>query len=324
MPLDVSNIQAMLACERGAQIEGYFLLRVCTPKTTNAGKPYLDMMLCDLTGEVSGKWWDWNGSEEYEVPSLVKVRGTVELYNKLPQLRVERMRESLPSDGLDPSLYVPSAPYPSEDMMAQIWAFVERIQHPQIQAIVRTIVTAQQDAFAYFPAAVSNHHAFRSGLLYHTLTMAKAADALLGVYTHLDADLLLAGVLLHDMCKIKEFDTSSLGLARGYTRTGQLIGHIVRGVVDIEIAGKAAGASDEIIELLQHMILSHHDLPEYGSPVHPMIPEAQVLHALDDLDAKLQDMSKALAALEPGQCSERVYSLQRRLYKAGFRDAEQE
>ena len=320
MPFEVQSIQAMLTCERGVQVEGYFLLRTCTAKMTNAGRPYLDIVLCDLTGELAAKWWDWNGSEEYEVPSLVKVRGTLETYNHLPQLRIERIRESLPSDELDVAQYVPSAPYPADDMMLQLWEFVDKIKHPHMHEIVRLMLEPQQDAFSYFPAAVTNHHSFRSGLLYHTLTMLKAAESLLAVYPQLDADLLLAGVVLHDICKIREFDTGSLGLARGYTRTGQLLGHIVRGVAEIEIAGRNAGASDEVIELLQHMVLSHHDLPEYGSPVHPMIPEAQVLHALDNLDAKLQDMDKALSALQPGQCSDRIYSLQRRLYKAGFRE----
>ena len=160
------------------------------------------------------------------------------------------------------------------------------------------------------------HHAERSGLLHHMTTMLKAARAIMTVYPQLNASLLTAGVIVHDLAKIDEMDADALGLVSDYSVDGKLLGHIVRGVVNIELAAQKTGASRGKALLLQHMVLSHHGIPEYGSPLAPKFPEAEVLNAIDTLDARLYEMNEALSRAMPGGFSEKVWGLDnRQLYR---------
>jgi len=210
-----------------------------------------------------------------------------------------------------------SAPYKSEDMFDTILEFIEKIENKDIRGIVENINLQCSNKMMHYPAAKSNHHAIRGGLLYHTTTMLKAGEKLLEIYTHLNKDLLYAGIILHDIAKIYEMDSSELGIVSQYTTEGQLLGHIILGINLIDRAGKELEADNEVIMLLQHMILSHHYEPEYGSPKKPMIPEAEMLHYLDILDARMYDMQKALHDVDEGDFSEKIYSLENiTLYKS--------
>ena len=145
--------------------------------------------------------------------------------------------------------------------------------------------------------------------------MLRDADAISEIYPTLDGDLLAAGVMLHDLNKIREFDSDEMGLVSDYSVEGNLIGHLVQGVAELNQAGEALGTPRELLLLLEHMILSHHDLPEYGSPRRPMFPEAEVLHLIDLLDARMYEMDRALTAINPGTFTERIWSLDRKLYR---------
>jgi len=149
--------------------------------------------------------------------------------------------------------------------------------------------------------------------------MLKTAEKLLEVYDFLDRELLFSGIILHDIAKIEEIEANYLGIALEYTFEGQLLGHIVQGIKKIDQAARRAGLDEETAILLQHMILSHHYEPEFGSPKRPMFPEAEVLHYLDILDARLFDMQKALGEVRPGGFSEKIWVLNnRRIYKPGW------
>jgi 3'-5' exoribonuclease len=167
----------------------------------------------------------------------------------------------------------------------------------------------------YYPAASKLHHAERSGLLHHTSTMLRMAKHVCEIYPQLDADLLAAGVILHDLCKIDEMASDEIGMVSDYTAQGMLIGHLVQGVAEIGELGRRLGTRQELLMMIQHMILSHHDLPEYGSPKPPMFPEAEVLHTLDILDARMFEMTKALKNAQPGGFTDRIWSLDRKLYR---------
>ena len=145
--------------------------------------------------------------------------------------------------------------------------------------------------------------------------MLRMAAHVCEVYPQLDADLLAAGVILHDLCKIDEMSSDEIGMVSDYTAEGLLIGHLVAGVAEIDRLGKELGVRAELLMMLEHMILSHHDLPEYGSPKPPMFPEAEALHTLDLLDARMFEMSRALKGALPGGFTERIWSLDRRLYR---------
>lgn len=170
---------------------------------------------------------------------------------------------------------------------------------------------------------MSFHHAERSGLLHHTTTMLRAAQALLPIYPYLNRSLLLCGVIAHDLCKIDELSAGELGIASEYTKEGNLLGHIVQGVAHVREVGAQLGLSQEVLLLVEHMILSHHEIPEYGSPKPPLFPEAQMLHLLDMMDARMFAMHEALLITPKGAFSDRVRALEgRKLYHPNLPEEE--
>jgi len=305
------------------KIEGYFLIKTVDCKVTNNSttNKYLDFNFTDSTGEINAKLWECNNEIEqlFKDNMLVKVRGVVNEYRGKLQLKIEKIRNVTVEDNVNIDDFVLSAPYKSEDMFDIILEFIEKIKNDDIRGITEQIILECSEKMMHYPAAKSNHHAVRGGLLYHTTTMLKAGEKLLEIYKHLNSDLLYAGVILHDIAKIFEMDSSELGIVSQYTTEGQLLGHIVLGVNLIDRAGCKLGADKEIIILLQHMILSHHYEPEYGSPKRPMIPEAELLHHLDIIDARMYDMNKALSDVNDGEFSEKIYSLDNvSIYKSKF------
>ena len=171
----------------------------------------------------------------------------------------------------------------------------------------------------YYPAAQKNHHAELGGLLYHMKRMLMTGERVCEVYTNLNRDLVLAGVILHDMEKLNEIVAESDGIATGYSFEGQLLGHIIQGVKSIDKLTLELDFPREKAIMLEHMILAHHYEPEFGSPKRPLFPEAEVLHYLDILDARMFDMEEGLKGVSDGEFGDRVWPLDnRRLYKRTF------
>jgi 3'-5' exoribonuclease len=305
--------------EPSKKIEGFYLIRSVDCKTTNSNnKKYLDFTLADKTGDINGKLWEVGEGDEnkYSANTVVKVRGTVLAWQGSLQLKIEKVRPTNTEDKIDISEFVPTAPYPAEEMYGLIKGYVDAMKNADIQVIVDTILEENKDKIMYYPAAKKNHHSIRSGLLYHVSTMLRAGEKLCEIYTSLNKDLLYAGVILHDLAKLEEMDSSELGIVSDYTIEGTLLGHIIQGIKNVEVVGQRLGADKEVVMLLQHMILSHHYEPEYGSPVKPMIPEAEVLHYLDIIDARMFDMNRVTKEIGGGSFSERLWSLEnRRIYK---------
>ena len=294
--------------------EGFVLVRASEQRTSSNGGKFLDMTLCDLSGEYNAKMWD--GTAQPPKPgSVIKIRAMMQEYNSHPQLRVDKMRPATDKDAIDMALLVPSAPEPADDMLDAINARIDRMRDEDLKKVTRLRLSECGPKLMYYPAATRLHHAERSGLLHHTSTMLRMADAVCEVYPMLDGDLLAAGVILHDLSKIDEIRADESGIATDYSREGQLLGHIVMGVSALSRACDEAGVRGETRLMLEHMLLSHHDLPEYGSPKPPMFPEAEVLHVLDLLDARMFEMNRALETVQPGSFTERIWSLDRRLYR---------
>ena len=210
------------------------------------------------------------------------------------------------------NLLIPCAPEPPASMLSEIQRAADQIQDQDLRLLTCRLLDKAGEALLTHPAAKQMHHAERSGLLHHTLSMLRAAKALLPVYPQLNPSLLIAGVIVHDLAKIDEMQADKNGFVSDYTLDGKLIGHIIRGVVHIEEAGREVGANPNKVLLLEHMILAHHGLAEYGSPKPPMFPEAEVLHAIDTLDAKLNEMDDALTRAVPGGFSEKIWGLDNR------------
>lgn len=299
---------------KGQVFDGFLLTRAAAQKTSSNGSKYLDMTLCDISGEVNAKMWDGLTAAP-AIAQVVRVRGMMLEYNGRPQLRVDKMRPATENDDYDMNELTPCAPYPAQEMLDYINARVEAFKDPDLKLLVSKRLEECGDRLFYYPAASKLHHAERSGLLHHTSTMLKAAAAVCSIYPTLDEDLLAAGVVLHDLCKITEMDADEIGMVSDYTAEGMLIGHLVQGVAELSRLGRELKVRPELLMMLEHMVLSHHDLPEYGSPKPPMFPEAEVLHTLDLLDARIYEMNRALKSAPPGGFTERIWSLERKLYR---------
>jgi len=299
---------------KNQMFEGFLLVKNSEQRTSSNGSKFLDMTLADVSGEFNAKMWD--GATQPPKPgTVIKVRAMMNEYNGRPQMRVDKLRPATDKDEVDMSLLVPCAPEAADTMESRIRGRVAKIADPELRALVEYRLNEAGGALSYYPAAQKLHHAERSGLLHHTGTMLQMGDMVCDIYPTLDRDLLAAGVILHDLCKITELVADESGVVSDYSREGLLLGHLVQGVSVLMRACEKLNVREELKLMLSHMILAHHDLPEYGSPRRPMFPEAEVLHILDLLDARMFEMNYALNATAPGTFTERIWSLERKLYR---------
>jgi len=299
-------------------INGIYILRRKELKEASNKKYYLDLTFSDSTGEINGKLWDATEDIFINMPlnMLYYVNSRVECWKEIIQLNIQKIRVADPEDQKEIDKFVPSAPIPSEVMLKEIYSYAEKIRNDEIRRLVIKMLKDKEDRLVYYPAARSLHHSIRGGLLYHIYRMLHLADKISQVYENVNQDLLYAGVLLHDLAKIGELEANTLGFSE-YSKKGQLLGHLIMGINEIENAGKSLGISEEIVIVLQHMVASHHYEPEFGSPKKPMILEAELLHYIDMIDARVYDYDNALKNVEKGSFSEPVWSLDRRkLYNA--------
>lgn len=300
------------------RFEGFLLVRMAEQRSSSNGSKYLDMTLCDKSGDLNAKMWDGTVNPP-KVGSVVKVRATIQEYNGRLQMRVERMRDRQDDDDVALDMLMPCAPEKPEVMMKEILDTIEGMQWEALKKLMRELIRMTGDKLMYFPAAQRLHHAERSGLLHHTTSMLRTAKALLPLYPFLNSDLLLAGVIAHDLSKTIEMLSDEAGNVTDYTAQGLLLGHLVDGVAQVRTAAQNAGvAEDECVLLLSHMVISHHGVPEFGSPRAPMFPEAEMLHMIDDMDAKMNEMETVQKRTPQGAFSEKIWSLDRRLYHPNY------
>lgn len=304
-------------------VEGFCLVKGLEVKKTAKGVPYLDMVLTDSSGEINAKLWDYK-EELYpfiKQNCLLKVRGSISMFNDAPQMRVDKARLATDADGVKMEDYVPSSEYNGAEMLAAIMRVVGEFENEQLKTLVTEVIERNKKALLYWPAAFKLHHAIRGGLLYHTLSILRMAQSVAEIYPSVEKDLLFSGVILHDIAKIGEFNVAETGIASGYTTEGTLIGHLVKGAMNIEKIGEELGTDRELLTLVEHMIISHHGEPEFGAAVRPMFLEADILSQLDLLDARIYEISQAVSEVEPGEFSARQWALDnRKLYNHGLTD----
>lgn len=306
----------------GDTIEGFYLIKTVSVKTSSNNKSFLDINVADKTGEINAKLWDSTKEDENEFSegSLIKVRGNVSEWQGKLQLKIMRIRLVDESDCLILDEYIPKAPIESEIMYEKILSYIDQIDNKDVYNIVSYMFKENRERLMFYPAAKSNHHAMHGGLLYHIFTMLRMAESHCEVYSFLDKGLLFGGVILHDMAKLEEMSSNELGIVSSYTSGGELLGHIIQGIKTIEVVANKVDADKEITTLLQHMILTHHYEPEFGSPKRPMIPEAEILHYLDVIDARMFDMKKTLENIKPTAFSDKIWTLHnRKLYKTAYK-----
>ncbi len=305
-------------------VEGFCLIKSLEKKTTAKGLTYLDMILSDSSGEIVAKFWDYkeNMHSHFAANMLIKVRGRMNEYNGDVQFRVERIRECTEADGVRIEDFVPSANYGGDEMLAKIYSLIKTFDDEEIKKLVGAVLKKYEEKLLYWPAAFKLHHAMRGGLLYHTLSIVKMAENVCKIYPSLDRSLLLGGAILHDIAKIDEFDVSSTGMATGYSVEGTLVGHLVKGAMIVDETAKEIGISENTAMLIEHMLISHHGIPEYGAAVRPLFVEAEVLSQLDTLDATIFEFNDTLANVKPGEFSGRQWALDnRKLYNHGRQQA---
>ena len=270
--------------------DAYFLLLSRQTRSTRTNKPYFSLILSDKTGQLEARAWEPDDpriGKDVVRGDVVKVRGCISRFDDRVQMKVEQMRRA--QDGeVDRADMMPATTYDVDELWRTLTSFVESFTEPHLKLLLLTILGDPAIAQAYreAPAARQLHHAWLGGLLEHVVSLLKLADRVVPHYPMLQRDLVLTGVILHDIGKVKEL-AWSVGFE--YTVEGTLLGHIQMG---LEMVQKAmAGLPDfppRLKILVEHMILSHHGKLEFGSPKLPMIPEALVLNFLDDLDAKMQ------------------------------------
>lgn len=307
--------------EKDTHWEGFLLVRSADIRRDKKGNDYLDMNLSDKTGEINSKYWNRDAVRTApKAGNVIRVSGMVQEFNGRLQLRVDSYQPVTPEDDVDMNTLVPSAPRKPADMLREIQETVSGFQNEGIRKLTLEMLETAGEKLEWFPAAQRMHHAERSGLLHHTTDMLALAKGIVRVYPWLNSDLLYAGVILHDLGKIDELQSDPNGNVADYTPEGQMLGHLVGGIVNLNRAADKAGVHGETLLLLEHMLLSHHGETDYGSPKAPMFPEAEALHWLDMMDARMNTMKGVVDMTPAGAFSEKIFSLDRRVYHPRYSD----
>ncbi|MEQ1946930.1 MAG: HD domain-containing protein [Bryobacteraceae bacterium] len=272
-------------------IVGLFLVQNKEIRQKKTGEPYLSLTLADRTGDLDAKMWDnvVEAMDLFERDGFIKVKGIVQLFQNKPQLTIHKL-VPVPESEIDIADFLPASKRSRDEMFAELRQWIGSMTNPHLKTLLETIFADETLALAYrtAPAAKAVHHAWIGGLIEHVLSLCHLAKFTSSHYPDVDFDLLLTGVLLHDIGK-----TSELTYARslGYSSEGQLIGHIVIGVQMVdEFIKKVPGFPPRLRDLVMHMILSHHGVLEFGSPKVPSFLEAMLLHQIDTLDSKMECM----------------------------------
>ncbi|MCL2492888.1 MAG: OB-fold nucleic acid binding domain-containing protein [Clostridiales bacterium] len=308
----------------GGEVTEFFLVKRSEIKTGSNGKQYYDVLLADRTGEIAAKKWDVESAEtdlllRIKPGDIVKVKAQVTEWNGQPQLRLARIRQQRDTDEILMTEFIKAAPELPEEMFAFIRGKAEGFRDEALRKACLLLLDENRERLLYYPAAKTNHHAIFAGLLYHVTRMLRMAERCCEVYTFLNCELLMAGVIVHDIDKLNEMDADATGTVNEYTFEGQMLGHLVMGVRTIDRIADEAGLSREKAVMLEHMMISHHYEAEFGSPKKPVFPEAEALHYMDMLDSKLYDFEDALAGIKPGGFTDWVRTLDgRKLYKSSF------
>jgi len=307
----------------GETVEEVFLVRDKDLRTTRTGDLYITCTLCDRSGHLPARMWQASESIYRGIPAegFLQVKGRVEEYRGSLQLIIDACRP-YPQEKVDLADYLAATDQDVEAMWAELLEVLRAVKGKPLRLLIKKFVEDRDlvAAFKRAPAAMQMHNPFLGGLLEHTLMVARAARLLLPLYPALNADLVLAGVFLHDIGKVDELAAET---AITYTDRGQLVGHITIAAIWAqekarEVAEQAGEPfPEDLLNCLQHIILSHHGVHEYGSPKLPSIPEAYFIHYLDNLDAKMYMTLHAIAS-DPdpkGNFTSYMRELQTRIYK---------
>jgi len=312
-------IDDIAAFDEGRPFDGFFLVLSKQQRMTKTNKPYLNLILGDKKGQLEGRIWepgDARIAKEFDRGDTVKVRGSASKFDDRVQMKIDQLRKAQAGE-VEKIDLLPATTYDIAVLWKHLQASVESVRNPDLKRLLHAVLADEAIAQAYreAPAARQLHHAWLGGLLEHVVSLLGLADRVAGHYALLDRDLLITGVILHDIGKIRELSWS---VGFDYTVEGILLGHIQMGVDLVEKTIDALpDFPSRLRTLVLHMILSHHGKLEFGSPKLPMIPEALALNFVDDLDAKMQavasEFEKSLREGKgPDELTGKVWSLDNR------------
>ena len=292
-------------------IEGQFLVGSVSKGVNANGGSYFSLDLRDASGQITAKKWDATLEDEqlFVSGNVISLVGETNKYKDQLQLKV-LSAELVPLEDIDVARFVKAPPIPKAELEKKFKEYVSSIKNEDCLKIINYFINKFGDKIFSYPAAVSIHHEYSSGLLMHSLTMADIAAKLCPIYDA-NYDLVITGCLLHDLGKIIELEGP---IVFKYSIEGKLLGHISIMAAEIRKAAEELNIQGELPILLEHMVLSHHGQQEFGSPVMPLTKEALLLSLIDNLDSKMVVVSKAVNDLEPGAFSNKVFSLDNRSF----------
>ena len=299
----------------GMRIEGQFLLGSAAKSVNNLGSFYYTLELRDASGSIQGKKWEVTSEDEKNLVAgnVIFVSGEVVKYRDALQLKVLKATLVNEEDIDFASLLTPP-PVPKEELIKRLNGYVNSIKDKDCYALLSYFINKYKDKLYAYPAGVSVHHEYSSGLLTHITSMADLGEFVASKYQPINRDLLITGILLHDIGKLIELEGPAI---YHYTTEGKLLGHISIMVGELRIAAKELNITSEIPVLLEHMVLSHHGQPDFGSPIMPLTREALLLSMIDNLDSKMLVLDKAYEGVPPGEFTQKIYPLDNRsFYKA--------
>lgn len=301
--------------KRDDRFEGYLIVRSAEQRASANGKNYLDMTLADKSGSINAKMWD--GTVQPPLAgSIVKVRATGNEFNGRMQLRVEKIRAAESRDAVDMSTLIPCAPRDPKEMLDEVVRAADHIADPDLRKITCELLDRAGDKLLTFPAAKQMHHAERGGLLHHTTTMLRAANAIMTVYPQLNASLLTAGVIVHDLAKIDEMDADTLGLVSDYSVVANSSATSSAAWSTFSSPPKRRKPAPVKPCCFSTWCSLTTAFPNTAVRLRRSSREAEVLNTIDTLDARLYEMNEALSRAIPGGFSEKVWGLDnRQLYR---------
>ena len=291
--------------DNGGPVNGQlFMVKSVTKALDSKGNPYLNVLLQDSTGTLEAKKWavDDADIDVIVAGSVIRVEGLYQVFKGHPQLKISDA-EGVSDAEVDMSHFIPSAPYDLGKLKAKLDEYIHLIQDDDLRNLTEAVIQDNYQDYTTYPAAVTVHHAYMGGLMYHSLSICAMAIKASDQYQYLKKDYLIAGSLLHDIGKVKELSGYK---AVNYTEEGNLLGHIQIGAMMVYTKGKELHIDDEKLLVLTHMILAHHGKPEYGSAKVPMTAEAFVLHMMDELDSKLELLKTAYQGTEEGEFTQKI------------------
>ncbi len=299
----------------------FAMIKELAEKKDKNGNGYLDMTVIGSDKkEYPAKIWRFENNGQFEAGEVIEIEYTVDNYKGKTQLNITMIKKA-PDEMIKD--FVPAAEYDGKAVFAMLLEKAENFSDNDFKQLVTSIMLKNREKLEVYPAAYRLHHAIVGGLMLHTASIVEMAEKICTVYPNVNRELLISGAILHDVAKTFEMETGKTGLCSGYSVGGELIGHLVKGAMYIEETAKELDINKEKAVLIEHMILSHHGVPEYGSPVRPMFLEAEILSALDSLDATIFEINNATSKIEPGKFTERQWALDnRKLFNHGLSSTE--